>query len=267
MARSVPAPGRNDAAAASRGTPPPSYHPAQVTRLGVPPPAVTSKAMKEATKKVTEQRRTVFGNEGRGDTGSRGMSPNSRPGTRGSDLPRATSPAPARSASPQPRANSDVRGGGHRSVSPNPYGGQRRAQSQAGASYQRGADPGYYGTASPSGSVRGASPSSYRDYNRPQSSYGGAEMAVQLAPGGEDPHGSQRSRGSGRAESRAMGLYDDGGSRPRSKSVADPARMYSRDGRPIMHYGKSCSSATCLSVLAYMRCCSSRLVRLPSRHS
>ncbi|EQL04206.1 Src homology-3 domain protein [Ophiocordyceps sinensis CO18] len=35
-----------------------------------------------------------------------------------------------------------------------------------------------------------------------------------------------------------MGLYD-GGSRPRSKSVADPARMYSRDGRPIMHFARA----------------------------
>ncbi|KAM4062870.1 putative adipose-regulatory protein (Seipin) domain-containing protein [Hirsutella rhossiliensis] len=238
MARSVPAPGSHDAAMTSRGTPPPSYHPAQVTRLGVPPPAVTSKAMKEATKKVTEQTRTIFGNEGRGDAGSRGPSPSSRPGTRGNDLPRAASPAPARSASPQPRTSNDVRGGSHRSASPNPYGGRRRAPSQVSTSYKRGADPSYYGSASPSGSVRGASPSSYRDYNRPQSSYGGAEMAVQLAPAGEDAYGSQRSRGSGRPESRAMGLYD-GGSRPRSKSVADPARMYSRDGRPIMHYARA----------------------------
>lgn len=63
-------------------------------------------------------------------------------------------------------------------------------------------------------------------------------MAVQLAPGGDDPYGSQRSRGSARSDSRAMGLYEGGSSRPRSKSVADPARQYSRDGRPILHFGR-----------------------------
>ncbi|KJZ73238.1 hypothetical protein HIM_07435 [Hirsutella minnesotensis 3608] len=244
LSRSVPAPGSHDVAMTNRGTPPPSYQqPAQVTRLGVPPPAVTSRAMKEATKKVTEQTRTIFGNEGRGDPGSRGVSPNSRPVTRGHDVPRAASPAPVRSASPQPPSN-DVRGGGFRSTSPNPYGSHRRAPSQVSTSRKR-TDPGFYGSASPNGSVRGggsirgASPSSYRDYNRPQSSYSvGGEMAVQLAPVGDDPYGSQRSRASARPESRAMGLYD-GGSRQRSKSVADPARLYSRDGRPILHYARA----------------------------
>uniref|UniRef100_A0A0L0N8Y4 Septation protein imp2 n=1 Tax=Tolypocladium ophioglossoides (strain CBS 100239) TaxID=1163406 RepID=A0A0L0N8Y4_TOLOC len=242
--RSIPVPGSHDTAATSRGTPPPSYqHPAQISRLGVPPPAVTSKAMKEASKKVADQTRTVFGNAGRGDAGrgdagSRGASPSSRPGTRGNDMPRAASPAPTRGASPQPRMTHDPRGGGYRSASPNPYSGHHKNSSQASMPHSRGSDQGYYGSASPSGSARGASPSSYRDYNRPQSSYGGADMAVQLAPVGDDPYGSQRSRGSGRPDSRAMGLYD-GGSRPRSKSVADPARQYSRDGRPILHFARA----------------------------
>ena len=233
MTRTIPMPGSHESLAASRGTPPPLYqHPTQVSRLGVPPPAVTSKAMKEASKKVADQTRTFFGNAGRGDAGSRGASPSSRPGTRGNDMPRAASPAPARGASPQPYM-SDGRGGGYRSASPNPYGGQQRNSSQASIS-QRG----YYGSASPSGSARGASPSSYRDYNRPQSSYGNCDMAVQLAPSSDDAYGSQRSRGSARSDSRAMGLYEGGASRPRSKSMADPARQYSRDGRPILHFGK-----------------------------
>jgi ribosomal protein L34 len=34
-----------------------------------------------------------------------------------------------------------------------------------------------------------------------------------------------------------MGLYDPE-SRQRSQSVADPARLYTKDGRAILHYGK-----------------------------
>ncbi|PFH62216.1 hypothetical protein XA68_14623 [Ophiocordyceps unilateralis] len=240
MTRSVPAPGSHDAAMTNSGTPPPSYQkPAQVTRLGVPPPAVTSKAMKEATKKVTAQTRTIFGNDAKAGGGSCRASPGFRPSTRGNDMPRAASPAPARSASPQPRASNDVRGGGYRSASPNPQRHHHRTQSQAAPSVRRGAEPGYYGGGSPSGPGRETpSSSGYRDYNRPQSSYGGgsSEMAVQLAPAEDDGYGSQRSRGS--ESSRAMGLYE-GGTRSRSKTVADPARQYSRDGRPILHYARA----------------------------
>ncbi|RCI17384.1 hypothetical protein L249_2679 [Ophiocordyceps polyrhachis-furcata BCC 54312] len=219
MARSVPVPGSREAGVTNSGTPPPSYQqPAQVTRLGVPPPAVTSKAMKEATKKATAQTRTIFGNDTRAGGGSRRASPGYRSTTRGNDMPRATSPAPARSASPQPRTNSDM---------------HHRAQSQAPPTSRRGAEPSYGGDRSPGHETP---PSAYRDYNRPQSSYGGSsEMAMQLAPAEDDGYGSQRSRGS---ESRAMGLYE-GGTRSRSKTVADPARQYSRDGRPILHYARA----------------------------
>lgn len=231
----TPAPGADPRSTRSNGREaPPSYNnPAPVSRLGVPPPAVTSRAMKEATKKVTDQSRAVYGN-----AGNRGASPASRPATRGSDMPRAASPAPNRSASPQPRMSGDSR---YRSASPNPYSGHHRNGSQVSVSQQRGSDQGYYGSASPHGStrgstrgsIRGASPASHRggDYNRPRSSYGGgSDMAVQLSPAGDDRYGSQRGRG-------AVDLYD-GGSRPRSKSVADPSRQYTRDGRPIMHFGK-----------------------------
>lgn len=210
----TPAPASRDAAAAPRGTPPSYQQSAQVSRLGVPPPAVTSRAMKEATKKATTQTRDVFGGNDR--TG--GMAPGSRPGTRGHDMPRSASPAPTRSASPQPRPGQDTR---FRSASPNAY-----AQHQRNGSQQRD-----YRQASPHGSMRGTSPASY---NRPHSSYGGGDMAVQLAPAGGDMYGSHRGRG---ADSRAMGMYD-GGSRPRSKSVADPSRQYTPDGRPILHFGK-----------------------------
>lgn len=234
MSRSVPAPGSRDAAAMTRGTPPPSYN-APVSRLGVPPPAVTSKAMKEATKKVTSQTRNIFGESGRSDPGY-GTSPSSRPGTRGNEMPRAASPAPGRSASPQPQMNNDSRRMGYRSASPNPYSGhQQRNSSQASMTPKRGSDQGYHRHASPNESARSASPAAYREYNPPQSSYGSGDMSVQLAPAGDDPFGSQRGRNSG--DARAMGLYD-GGSRQRSKSVADPSRQYTRDGRPILHFGK-----------------------------
>lgn len=235
----TPVPGSRDAAAASRGTPPPSYQqPGQppVSRLGVPPPAVTSKAMREATKKATNQARSVFGDGGRGDPAGYGMSPSSRPGTRGNDMPRATSPAPTRSVSPQPQRGSNGRRADYGSASPGPYQGHQQRNSSYGRQSARGSGD-YYRQSSPNDTGPGASPGSYRDYQRPQSSYGGGDMAVQLAPAGDDQHAAPRGRGSGRPDSRAMGLYN-GESRQRSKSVADPSRMYTRDGRPILHYGK-----------------------------
>ncbi|TWU75954.1 hypothetical protein ED733_006629 [Metarhizium rileyi] len=227
----TPAPGADPRSSRSLGREaPPSYNnQAPVSRLGVPPPAVTSRAMKEATKKATDQTRAVFGNAVNGSA-----SPASRPATRGSDMPRAASPAPTRSVSPQPRMSGDSR---YQSASPNPYSVRHRNGSQVSMSQQRGSGQGHYGSASPHGStrgsVRGASPASFRgDYDRPRSSYGGgSDMAVQLAPAGDDRYGSQRGRG-------AVDLYD-GGSRPRSKSVADPSRQYTRDGRPILHFARA----------------------------
>ncbi|KAL6409643.1 hypothetical protein AUP68_06025 [Ilyonectria robusta] len=313
--RSVPVPGNQEAASVKRGTPPPSYHTqTQVSRLGVPPPAVTSRAMKEATKKVTTQTRSVFGEAAgragsggynpppsrpttrgtdmsgsygtapsrsgtratemsrpdkggynappmsrsgtratdvpspiarpgtRGSDMSRGSgvygtSPVSRPGTRGTDMPRATSPAPMRSASPQPPRPDSSRMS-YRSASPNPYAGSQRSPSQMSSPQKRGSDQGYYQQPSPQEASRAPSPARYRDYNRPQSSYGGSEMAVQLAPVGNDPYGSQRSRGS-RPQSRATGHFNEEGSRQRSKSVADPSRLYTSDGRAILHYARA----------------------------
>lgn len=273
--RSSKGPASHDAASVTRGTPPPSYQQQpKVTRLGVPPPAVTSKAMKEASKKMASQTRSVYGDNGRrgstsagdgtspvsrpttrsvyGDNGRRGSTsagggtpPISRPTTRGTDIPRSVSPAPTRSVSPQPRVaaeprrmSAEPRRVDRRSVSPNPYASHhQRAPSQASTSRGRGSEQSYYRQPSPNPSARGVSPSAYSVHNRPQSSYGGSDMAVQLAPVGDDPYGSQRSRGSGRPESRAMGLYE-GGSHQRSRSVADPSRLYTRDGRPILHMGK-----------------------------
>ncbi|KAI6783479.1 uncharacterized protein J7T54_005508 [Emericellopsis cladophorae] len=221
--RSIQNAGGRNTATPTRTDPPPSYQqPAQqtpVSRLGVPAPAVTSKAMKEATKKATNQARSVYGDSARGDRGGFSASPSSRPATRGNDKPRAASPAPTRSASPQPQRHDPGRREYH-TPSPKPYSGRQSQGSTYGAprrnTYQQ----------------------PQQQQQRPQSSYSGSNMAVQLAPAGEQAYGSQRGRGSGRPESRAMGLYD-GDTRQRSKSVADPARQYTSDGRPILHYARA----------------------------
>jgi hypothetical protein len=269
MSRSVPAPGSRDAAAVSRGTPPPSYQQgpqSQVSRLGVPPPAVTSKAMQAATKKATEQTRSMFGEHGRGDAGSYSTSPSSRPRVRGNDMPRATSPAPTRnSASPQPQSSHGSRRMDHRSASPNPYHSTQQHNSSHGSmGSKRGSDQGFYRQPSPNESARAVSPAPYREHQRPQSSYGSSDMAVQLAPVDNDQYGSQRGRGSGRPESRAMGLYN-GDTRQRSKSVADPSRQYTRDGRPILHYGRSIVHWRTETLLTVH--CSTGAVHVPGSYS
>jgi hypothetical protein len=216
MSRSVPAPGSNGAASAGmRGTPPPSYdQPAQ--RLGVPPPAVTSKAMKESSAKYQDQTRNMF-NANRPGSGTYGGSM-SRPGTRGNDMPRAASPAPPRDASPRPGSRAGYQQSYHRSASPNPHSGSQRGKPSNMTPHHRGSDQGYY---------RHNSPNDAASYARPGSSH---DMAVQLSPGGG---GSQRGR-----DGRPGTSAGQSGSRQRSKSVADPSRQFTRDGRPIMHFGK-----------------------------
>ncbi|RBA19576.1 hypothetical protein FPRO05_09679 [Fusarium proliferatum] len=170
----------------------------------------------------------------RGGSGIYGSSPGSRPGTRGSDMPRATSPAPARSVSPQPPMNDNM---SYRSVSPNPYAASQRSPSVMSSPQKHGSAQGYYTQSPQQAASRGPSPSPYAQQNRPGSSYAGSDMAIQLAPV-DDPYGSQRSRGS-RPASRAMSYYDDGSTRQRSQSVADPSRLYTGDGRAILHYARA----------------------------
>ncbi|PCD33082.1 hypothetical protein AU210_009317 [Fusarium oxysporum f. sp. radicis-cucumerinum] len=170
----------------------------------------------------------------RGGSGIYGSSPGSRPGTRGSDMPRATSPAPARSVSPQPPMNDNM---SYRSVSPNPYAASQRSPSVMSSPQKHGSAQGYYPQSPQQAASRGPSPAPYAQQNRPGSSYAGSDMAIQLAPV-DDPYGSQRSRGS-RPASRAMSYYDDGSTRQRSQSVADPSRLYTGDGRAILHYARA----------------------------
>ncbi|RYP75867.1 hypothetical protein DL771_002131 [Monosporascus sp. 5C6A] len=111
----------SDMAAAVRGTPPPSYD-QQITRLGVPPPAVTSKAMQASSRKYTEQTREMFQSTRPGSSYT--SSTPARPTTRGTDVPRAASPAPPRGASPRPGLHVDTQQPA-RSASPNPYNGSQ----------------------------------------------------------------------------------------------------------------------------------------------
>ncbi|OTB11188.1 hypothetical protein K445DRAFT_322374 [Daldinia sp. EC12] len=165
--RSVPVSRESsDVAAGMRGTPPPSYD-MQIQRLGVPPPAVTSKAMQEASRKYVEQTRDMFnakrpGSGAYSGTQSFGSTP-SRPATRGSEMPRAASPAPTRSASPRPGMHPETRQTetrqSQRSVSPNPYSSSLHRNSTQTAS------PSTYGGNQPRNSPA-ASPISYSGTQR-----------------------------------------------------------------------------------------------------
>lgn len=257
--RSVPSiGGSGNAAAGMRGTPPPSYDP-PVTRLGVPSPAVTSRAMKETSQKYTQQTRSLFTGD-RPGTSSGGYGCPARPITRGNDMPRAASPAPPRSTSPHTAMHS-------RSASPNPYGGSQRnsmhsrqGSVQMDAAPNHSSSPGYYRQNSPNDAVsRGVSPAPFRgqaEYGRPASRAGStfsgqySDMSRGLSPAPTDDGygGSTRSRGrpgtsQGNPGNRGMSLYEPAGavaptSRQRSKSVADGGKQYTKDGRPILHFGE-----------------------------
>jgi hypothetical protein len=243
FSRSVPVPGSANRGKA--GTPPPTYDQPPVQRLGVPPPAVTSKAMKEASRQFQEQTRSMFSASGSTRPGSgayNGPAPASTPTSgRRNEMPRAASPAPPRSASPRPGSRADYQSSYHRSASPNPYSGSQRGSTSATPKQQqpaqaRGSDQGYYQRhASPGDMPRAASPSPYRGDEG--SEYGGSMRGRGGAAGGR-PGTSQSNRGG------QMSFYEPPGAvgRTRSKSVAD-GRQFTRDGRPIMHYGKCSSTA------------------------
>ncbi|KAB5542919.1 hypothetical protein GE09DRAFT_1225066 [Coniochaeta sp. 2T2.1] len=247
FSRSVPVPGSANRGKA--GTPPPGYdqQAAPVQRLGVPPPAVTSKAMKEASRQFQEQTRTMFNAPGANRPGSgaynASASVHTPPSTRRQhEMPRAASPAPPRSASPRPGSRADYQTGYNRSASPNPYSGSQRGSTSATPKQQqqppqaRGSDQGYYQRhASPGDMPRAASPSPYGAGGRGDegSEYGGS-MRGRGGGNGARPGTSQSNRGG------QMSFYEPPGAvgRARSKSVAD-GRQFTRDGRPIMHYARA----------------------------
>jgi hypothetical protein len=227
--------------AGMRGTPPPSYD-QPMQRLGLPQPAFTSKAMQQTRQKYVGQTQNMFSSQGRPESrNGYGSGSQSRPGTRGNDMPRATSPAPPRSASPRPGMQVDTRQA-YRSASPNPYAGsQRRPQSES--PQKRGSDLGYYRHNSPNDVARAVSPAPFRDQDRPGSSHINNDMSIQLAPGPDEGYGSKGRASSRAGNARPMSYYGGGqdgsvgASRQRSKSVAD-ARQFNREGRPILHFGK-----------------------------
>jgi hypothetical protein len=243
--------------AGMRGTPPPSYD-QPIQRLGLPQPAFTSKAMQQTRQKYVDQTQNMFNSQGRPDSQDEyGSGSQSRPSTRGGDMPRATSPAPPRSASPRPGMQLDKRQA-YRSASPNPYGGsQRRPQSES--PQKRGSDLGYYRHNSPNDVVRAVSPAPFRDQDRPGSSHVNNEMSMQLAPAPDEGYGSKGRAGSRAGNARPVSYYTGqdgigGASRQRSKSVAD-VRQFNREGRPILHFGKFSALFVCAHVLTASSSC------------
>jgi hypothetical protein len=251
--------------AGMRGTPPPSYD-QPMQRLGLPQPAFTSKAMQQTRQKYVDQTQNMFNSQGRPDSqGGYGSGSQSRPSTRGSEMPRATSPAPPRSASPRPGMQVDTRQA-YRSASPNPYGGsQRRPQSES--PQKRGSDLGYYRHNSPNDVVRAVSPAPFRDQERPGSSHVNNEMSMQLAPGPDEGYGSKGRASSRAGNARPMSHYGSqdgsgGASRQRSKSVAE-VRQFNREGRPILHFGEFPSLRVLLKVLTFHSPCT---LHVPGGH-
>lgn len=254
--RAGPSPLSNGAMTAGmRGTPPPSYE-QPIQRPGAPQPAFTSKAMQQTSQKYVTQTQNMFSTPQRPVSRSGYNSGSqSRPGTRGNDMPRATSPLPKRSVSPRPTIQTDSRQG-YRSASPNPYtGSQQRTYQQSASPQKRSSDQNSYRQSSYNEVTRAVSPAPYRDHSDTAGGHRNSDMSIQLAPIPDDGYGgSQRGRngGSGRpgtsGAARPLSLYNggyadqqqsQGGSRQRSKSVVD-VRQFSRDGRPILHFGKSC---------------------------
>lgn len=239
--------------AATRGTPPPSYE-QPVSRLGLPQPAFTSKAMQQTSQKYQAQTQNMFSSsQSRSEPQAEyGSASRSRPGTRGSDMPRATSPMPTRSVSPRPSQSGQIMNNdgrqGYRSVSPNPYGGNNQQRGPPQGVQHRSSDQAYHRHNSPGNTARSVSPAPFRE--RPGSRMSGGEMSLQLAPAGDDGYGSQQGRhGGGRPRTsgnRPVSYYGGQGGQQqqlaqvnphqRSKSVADN-RQFNRDGRPILHFG------------------------------
>lgn len=263
IATPVPPGSNTPVAAAQRGTPPPSYHSQEsVSRLGAPKPAFTSAQMQQTTRKYVGQNQDMYGS-----------GPLSRPGTSGG-VPRAASPLPMRSTSPRPGYQSGQGQGGQayndgrqRSASPNPYvigGGSltmnaqprpRQGQSQSVSPVKQGYG-GYSRHTSPNDIRRAASPQPQQQYgrqDRPASSAGSAGMSLQLSNGGDgfDPRGRGGSGGrpvsyygggsGGPVGNAGIGAGMRGGPDPaahnRSKNAAD-GRQLTKDGRPILHFGK-----------------------------
>ncbi|OGE53213.1 hypothetical protein PENARI_c008G07443 [Penicillium arizonense] len=233
----------------SSGTAPPAYNDPAVKRLGAPQPAFTAKQMQKTTQKYTGQTQTML----RGQNNSMG----SRHSGQTQEVPRARSPAPRRSASPQvaPRAASprvDTRmSQNSRGASPSPASYQSnsmRSQYSQSPTPRRAENPPYSPNdfqrrPSPAMSHRAVSPQpQFRQQTRPSSAGG---MELQLSGNHGDMYGasSPGGYGSARSSGRPSSTYGDGPpigrSRSRTLAVAEPGRKFSRDGRPILHFARA----------------------------
>ncbi|PKY08193.1 putative proline-serine-threonine phosphatase-interacting protein [Aspergillus campestris IBT 28561] len=237
---------------ASIATPPPAYNEPPVKRLGAPQPAFTSAQMHKTTQKYTGQTQNMF----RGTGNSPSMA--SRTSVHSQEAPRAKSPAPRRSASPQVAPRVDTRMSQHsrgpsRGPSPSPSHYQsssvksRYSQHSPTVSTppQRPNDapysPRYSNRPSSSAMPRAVSPQpQFRQQTRPSSSGG---MELQLS-GPADPYASGYDSYSSPRDGRPASYYGDSGSqrsqsKSRSMAVADPGQQFSRDGRPILHFARA----------------------------
>ena len=233
---------------------PPAYNDQSVKRLGAPEPAFTAKQMQKTTQRYTGQTQNMF----RGGSNNPSMA-----APRAQEVPRAKSPAPSRrSASPQVSPRVDTRAspsGGGASPSPSAYqSSSMRSRYSQSPTPRRAQDPPYSPNdfarrPSPAATNRAVSPQpQFRQQPRP-SSAGGMELQLSGQPDMYGGGGSQSSYSSPRRDGRPMSYYGDGGgsgggnsggppigrSRSRTLAVAEPGRKFSRDGRPILHFGKN----------------------------
>lgn len=225
--------------------PPPAYNDAPMKRLDAPQPAFTSAQMQKTTQKYVGQGPSMYRR-----SNSPGPASNRNSGQ--SQDQRARSPTPRRSASPSVTPRIDTRAAGQysrgASPTPSPYQSNsarsRYSQSPSVATPpQRPSDAAYspreYPRGSPAAMPRAVSPQpQFRQQNRPSSSGG---MELQLSNSHGDMYGSYSPRG--RDPGRPTSFYGEAGSqgnrsRSRTLAVADPGRQISRDGRPILHFGK-----------------------------
>lgn len=258
-------------APSQRGTPLPGYAP-KSSALGLPPPAFTSAQMLESTQRYVNQRDQMLegppqmpaaqeDNSSRHGSGRQRAKTMDYAGTRTQsrqsshdgrnrqDNNRSVSPIPNRSVSPRPQlygeesyrnSSPQPMNSYSRGASPNPY-----TQSRPGTANSKGQYTAYsHRSASPMMSGQEVALSGFRTHSPAPShhsrndSYGsrGRSHAGSVR-GGYDGSNSRQSYYEG-SQVGAVATYQGPGARPRSKSVVDTSRQYSRDGRPIMFYGK-----------------------------
>ena len=241
---------------ATTATPPPAYNDSSVRRLDAPQPAFTASQMQKRTQKYVGQAQNVFNGNG-GVKSSVGA---------GQDIARSRSPFARRSASPQvysPRAVSP-RVSNARAVSPHVAGSHGGSPHVSPVAERRMSQSPYQSNSTASGDgqspTAGTSPQGYPPYaysrmsspgngspqpqfrqqSRP-SSTGLVERQMSNHPGsyGAGYDGFRGPTNGGNVPTFYPDVANQGGrSRSRTLAIADPGKQFSRDGRPILHFGK-----------------------------